>query len=164
MFILSNSTSSASSGSPITPFFSSTSLVCPEIRFGRRLFYGQDALRGIWKDRFKGDGWSEGREEGERERQPGYYSFAVAFKAPSLFGPWLKWRGEEMLKCNKVTARKVCSEQRWLEWWKRHKAQGKYLMYFCSIHSLLHRISVRIYISCSSKEHRKKKAVCFRGK
>lgn len=40
----------------------STSLVCPEIRFGRRLFYGQDALRGIWKGRFKGDGWSEGRE------------------------------------------------------------------------------------------------------
>lgn len=25
----------------------STSLVYPEIRFGRRLFYGQDALRGI---------------------------------------------------------------------------------------------------------------------
>lgn len=141
--------------------FPPTSLVCPEIRFGRRLFYGQDALRGIWKDRFKGEDWSEGREEGEREREPGYYSFAVAFKAPSLFGPWLKWRGEEILKCNKVTARKVCSEQRWLKWWKHYKSEGKYHMHCCSIHSSLHCISMRKYISYYNTEHRKK-AVCFR--
>lgn len=42
-----------------------------------------------------------------------------------------------MLKCNKVTARKVCSEQRWMKWWKDQRAQGKYLMYFRYIHSAL---------------------------
>lgn len=88
-----------------------------------------------------------------------------------------------MLKCNKVTARKVCSEQRWMKWWKDQRAQGKYLMYFRYIPSPLYtagtfsqyEASLNLYyrptVKCMCAEiylptpiwNKKKRAICCRG-
>lgn len=68
------------------------------------LFHGQGALRGIWKGRFKGDGWSEGRERGALVIRAMWLHLE---KKLSPLHPLVNGTKEEMANVTKTQLRKV---------------------------------------------------------